>query len=236
MTSWGTRRRAPHVALLGLVLAVGGALAGCAEVSAQGSEPSAAPTPPATAAPAPADAPITSLVVVGDSLAAGEGFDGTPQDPGSWKMFLDDDIAVTGGWWRNGATTVNMADNLELSEGDVLVVMGGTNDIVRELPVADTESSVRRIVQKVQTDAVILCAIPPYAKDPAAVRRINTALEQLANASGWLWVDPWELYRDGDDWTNGGSLDGMHAALPAYRSAGSVISDAIDQVRITRVG
>ncbi|MFC0678058.1 GDSL-type esterase/lipase family protein [Lysobacter korlensis] len=235
MTYRVRRRRAPEAALVAIALTLAGALAGCAELSARGSEPGPPPTVAPTPSPTPAEAAPTSVVVVGDSLADGEGFDATPEDPGSWKMYLDESIEVTGGWWRNGATTVNMADNLELSEGEVLVVMGGTNDAARNVPVSDTVSSVKRIVEKVQTDAVILCAIPPLAKHQAAVRRINTALETLANDSGWRWIDPWELYRDGDDWTNGGSLDGMHASLPAYRSAGIVISQAIEQASIARV-
>jgi hypothetical protein len=213
------------------VLVAGGMLAGCAEIAAAGSEPASVPT---TVPTVPAEP--TSVIVVGDSLSAGEGFDAIPQDPGSWKMYLAEGLEVTGGWWRNGATTTGMADNLELSRGDVLVVMGGTNDAVHSLPLDETVSSVKRIVEKVQTDSVILCAIPPLTRNAEAATRINTALEKLADESGWLWLDPWELYRDGDDWTKGASLDGLHAALPAYRSAGLVISEAIERVTVTRVG
>ncbi|MDQ4137601.1 MAG: SGNH/GDSL hydrolase family protein [Actinomycetota bacterium] len=233
----GIRRRAPKAAVAAFALAVCGLLTGCADLSAQGSEPGAAPSPTPIATPsAQAEAPSTSVVVVGDSLSAGDGFDAIPQDPGSWTMFLDKDLKVTGGWARNGATTTSMADNLELSRGDVLVVMGGTNDAVRSLPVDETRRSVERIVEKVYTDAVILCAIPPLSRDRDAATRINTELKELATEKGWLWLDPWELYRDGDDWTSGASLDGLHAGLPAYRSAGLVISEAIEQVTVTRVG
>ncbi len=233
----GIRRRAPEAAVAGFVLAVGGLLTGCAEHSAQGSEPAAAPSPTPIATPStPAEPPRTSVVVVGDSLSAGDGFDAIPQDPGSWTMFLEEHLVVTGGWARNGATTATMADNLELSRGDVLVVMGGTNDAVRSVPVDETRRSVERIVEKVQTDGVIICAIPPLSSEPAAAAKINTALEELANEKGWLWLDPWQLYRDGDDWTSGASLDGLHAGLPAYRSAGLVISQAIEHITVTRVG
>jgi GDSL-like Lipase/Acylhydrolase family len=233
----GRGGRAPEAALLAILVALGGVLTGCAEISAQGSVPGAGPSPTPNPTPSPTAEPgPVSLVVVGDSLSAGDGFDAIPQDPGSWTMFLEEGIEVTGGWARNGATTTSMADNLELSRGDVLVVMGGTNDAVRSLPVSETRASVKRIVQKVQADAVILCAIPPLTRNIEAAKRINRELEELAGENGWLWVDPWELYRDGDDWTTGASLDGLHASIPAYRSAGVLISQAIEHVQITRVG
>ena len=224
-------------AVAAALLLSGAALTGCAELSASGSEaiPGHSPTPSPTPSATPEPEPL-SVIVVGDSLSVGDQFDAIPQDPGSWTMFLDERFDVTGGWARNGATATSMADNLELSSGDVLVVMAGTNDALRGVPVAETREGVERIVEKAQTDAVILCAIPPLSRDPGAAKAINMELEKLAAASGWLWLDPWDLYRDGDDWTNGGSLDGVHASLPAYRSAAVIIEQGMEHARLTRVG
>jgi hypothetical protein len=166
---------------------------------------------------------------VGDSLAAG-GNDDTPEDPGGWAQYLTGRLTVTDGWWRNGATTPKMADNMHLAEGDVLVVMGGTNDAVQDIPVSVTVASVRRIAQKVEAGTVILCAIPPFSRETKAAGRINDELEKLALESGWFWLDPWELYRNGDNWTGDASLDGKHPNQPVYRSAGMVIAQTIEDI------
>jgi lysophospholipase L1-like esterase len=223
MPSGGDRRRAPKTAVVGLALALALSATACSAIGAAGAEPE--PTP--TQSPIPAPEPLISVVAVGDSLATGDGNDSTPADPGSWRQYLTGGMAVTDGWWRNGATTTLMADNLELTRGDVLVIMGGTNDAAEDIPVFKTASAVKRIVQKVETDTVILCAIPPFPRDPEGAAAINEKLEALALESGWFWLDPWELYRDGDDWTGDASLDGVHPNEPVYRGAGTVIAQTI---------
>lgn len=232
MDSGGVERRVARAALPAGLLVACLALSGCALESALGSEPSSVPTPVATETPAP---PI-GLVVVGDSLASGDGHDGTPEDPGSWRMHLTGNLEVVDGWWRNGATTKTMADNLPLSRGDVLIVMGGTNDVALDVPVEDTRESIERIVQKVSADDVIVCAIPPFDKDAEAAEKLNSEFQELAAESGWAWVDPWEFFRDGDKWTAGASSDGIHPTEPVYRSVGLVISEAVERVTTTRVG
>jgi lysophospholipase L1-like esterase len=206
-------------------------LSGCALESALGSEPTPGPTPVVTETPAPP----TAVVVVGDSLVEGD-HDATPADPGSWLTHLTGNVEVVDGWWRNGATTKMMADNLPVSRGDVLIIMGGTNDADRGVRLGETVESIERIAQKVSADDVILCAIPPLDTDGRAAADINEELQELAADSGWAWVDPWEFFRDGDKWTDGASTDGMHPTESVYRSVGLVISEAIERVTVTRVG
>ena len=231
MGSGGIERRAAGAVVPAGLLAASLALSGCAMESAIGS-PTPVPTPVVTETPAPP----TELVVVGDSLATGDGNDGTPEDPGSWRMHLAGNVEVVDGWWRNGATTKTMADNLPLARGDVLVVMGGTNDVAQDIPIRETRESIRRIVQKVAVDDVILCAIPPFDREDEQSRELNSELQELAAESGWAWVDPWEYFRDGDEWTEGASMDGVHPTEPVYRSVGLAISESIERVTVTRVG
>ena len=232
MGSGGIERRAARAAIPAGLLAACVALSGCAMESALGSEPTPVPTPVVTETPAPP----TALVVVGDSLATGDGNDGTPEDPGSWRMHLAGNVDVVDGWWRNGATTKTMADNLPLTRGDVLIVMGGTNDVAQGIPLRETRESIERIMQKVAADDVILCAIPPFDREAEKAAKLNDELQELAADSGWAWVDPWEFFRDGDEWTADASHDGVHPSEPVYRSVGLVISEAIERVTITRVG
>lgn len=230
MTTGGIERRVARSAVPGGLLALSLALTGCAIDSALGS-PTPSPTPVVTETPAPP----TAVVVVGDSLAAGDGNDSTPADPGSWRMHLTGNIEVDG-WWRNGATVKSMADNLPLTRGDVLLVMGGTNDVAQGVSRRETMRSIERIVQKVAAEDVILCAIPPYSDDTKRAESLNEDLQELAAESGWAWVDPWEFFRDGDDWAAAATTDGMHPTEPVYRSVGLVLSEAIERVTITRVG
>jgi lysophospholipase L1-like esterase len=231
MDSGGIERRIVRSAIPGGLLALSLALTGCAMDSALGS-PTPVPTPVITETPAPP----TGIVIVGDSLAAGDGNDATPADPGSWRMHLTGNVEVVGGWWRNGATTKAMADNLPLARGDVLLLMGGTNDVSRDIPPKATLRSIERIVQKVAADDVILCAIPPFSAQPERAQQLNAELQELAAESGWAWVDPWEYFRDGDDWSEAATTDGTHPTEPVYRSVGLVLSEAIEHVTITRVG
>ena len=150
-------------------------------------------------------------------------------------MHLAGNVEVVDGWWRNGATTKTMADNLPLTRGDVLILMGGTNDLARDVPLRQTRESIRRIVEKVAADDVILCSIPPFEGKEEEAAELNDELQELAADSGWVWVDPWEFFRDGDEWASDASTDGIHPREPVYRSVGLVISEAIERVTITRV-
>jgi hypothetical protein len=232
MGSGGVERRSARAVVPAGLLAACLALSGCALDSAIGSVP--APAPIVTETPAPP----TALVVVGDSLATGDGNDGTPADPGSWRMHLAGNVDVVDGWWRNGATTKTMADNLPLTRGDVLIVMGGTNDVANGVPIGQSRESIQRIVQKVAADDVILCAIPPFDREAGegeAAAKLNSELQELAEDSGWAWVDPWEFFRDAEGWTDGASTDGIHPTEPVYRSVGLVLSDVIARVTVTHV-
>ncbi len=179
-----------------------------------------------TPSPSPTEAPLT-LGVVGDSLSNGGVYDSVPTDPGSWVEYLGDDIEVSAGWRRDGATSTAMADNLPPFSADVLVMMAGTNDVLNSVPEADTVRSVVSVRAKARVSRVILCAIPPLTNNPAGASQLNSTLEELATTYGWEWVDPWADVRNGDDWDTDASVDGIHPSSAVYAEAALVIEETL---------
>jgi lysophospholipase L1-like esterase len=143
-------------------------------------------------------------------------------------MYLQEPLEVTGGWWRDGALTQGMADYLDPATADALVVMGGTNDIIRGIPKQATLANIARIVGEVDVDLVAICAVPPWSGSPPASSALNAALAQQADQNGWIFVDPWAEYRSGDTWAAGGSPDGVHGSAAAYEAAGRAITEAVE--------
>lgn len=196
---------------------------GCSMI-ATADEPDAFAAPPIASTPEPE--PI-SVLVVGDSLASGGPWDAIPNDPGSWAYYLGPELDVVGGWRRDGATSALIAASMPEEAADALVVMAGTNDVRRELPVPDLVASLDAIVSQAEVDEVVVAAIPPAAGFAAEVRAANAAMESLAEARGWTWVDAWMLYRTDEGWAPNGSSDGVHGTDASYRSAGSTITEAV---------
>lgn len=185
---------------------------------------------PASSVPVPEPVPTTttiSVLAVGDSLASGGPWDALPQDPGSWTYHLGPELDVVGGWRRDGATSAQIASSIPQEAADALIVMAGTNDVRRALPIPELVANVDLIVSRTDVDQVVLAAIPPSTGFATEVLAANAALESLADARGWTWVDAWMLYRNDDGWAPNGSKDGVHGTDASYRSAGSAITAAV---------
>lgn len=210
-----------------LILAVTlpAALTGCAvSTPTVGTEIAAGPeiAVPEAVSPEPIE-----VLVAGDSLASGGPWDAMQKDPGSWTYFLDERIQVSGGWRRDGATTELIAERIPFERADALVVMAGTNDVRQERSPEDLVDDVETIGDAVDVGTVLIAAIPPQSEHAAAVATVNLRLTALAERRGWTWLDPWALYRAGDDWAESGSPDGVHGSVESYRAAAGRISEAI---------
>ncbi|MFC7406007.1 SGNH/GDSL hydrolase family protein [Georgenia alba] len=156
------------------------------------------------------------MAAVGDSITEARSPDFAAGDLNdlTWVSHaVGDDLELAGGWARGGATTAEMAAHVTPVDADVLVVLGGTNDVWQGLTAdghAETLANIRRVVDTVGADEVVLSAIPPLDRMPAAAAALNTSLEDLAHDSGWHWVDAPAPLREDDRFVPGLARDGVH--------------------------
>ena len=137
------------------------------------------------------------------------------------------EVAFAGGWAVWGATTADMAAGVEEYDGDVLVVLAGTNDTGMGIPFSETAANLRSIVRTAGVPEVVLSAVPAIDADPARATRLNSDLAVLAESEGWYWA-PQPPHISGDDATfaPGMASDGLH---PTEEGA-AVIGAAIGEV------
>ncbi len=91
----------------------------------------------------------TTIVCFGDSITAGVGADGAPTYPDLLAQRLDADVVNAG---YPGATAADLLARLpEALAHDpwLVIVEAGGNDMLRRVPVAETEAAVRGLVQGV---------------------------------------------------------------------------------------
>lgn len=211
------------------------ALAGCTGTAP--SLPQAGPAESSTPVPiASAAADDVRVAVVGDSLTAGGGrslADGLTQN--TWISYAQGDgIAYAGGWAVGGRTVEQMAAGVKpIADVDVLVLMGGTNDVRLHRTFRQARASYDRIVATVHPEHVIIGAIPPYDRQPKAAAAYERQLSAYAIAKGWDFVDPWGFARDGLVYRSGTSRDGIHPTTAGYRTIGLAYRAAI--LRVTSV-
>jgi len=170
------------------------------------------------------------LVVVGDSLTAGSQAmaDGEIQGEGSWvPAALGDPLVLGGGWAVPGATTGDMRQGIARVDGDVLVLMAGTNDIAQGVDWAASRDNVLAITRTMRMDAVVVSAIPPSSGRAQAATAYNEQLRQVAIEQGWTFVDPWETAREGEGWVPGDSLDGVHPTQEVADEVGRTLRAAV---------
>lgn len=227
-------RRLAAATLAALSLTV---LVGCATVS----EPQAGGAATATPVPvATATADDVRVAIVGDSLTAGGGrslAEGLTQN--TWMSYVQGDgIAYVGGWAVGGRTVQQMAAGIRpIDDVDVLVLMGGTNDVRRHISFDETRASYDSIVTTVHPEHVVIGAIPPYNRDPEAGEAYEKQLAAWAVAQGYDFVDPWGFARDGLVYKAGTTVDGIHPTTAGYRTVGLAYRAAILRVMsATRAG
>ena len=201
---------------------------------------SAAPARPRATAPAmtsrPPDAAV-SFVVVGDSITAGpipiQATGPQEQDVqqfgrGSWLPEAKGaPLRFLGGWAVSGATTEEMRAGVVHAKADVVVVMAGTNDVLRMVPWEQTRANLLAIVDRVGVHDVVLSAVPPADPSPSAREEFNDRLRSLADKRGWHLVDPWVSVEQHGRWTPGASADGVHPTQATADAAGEVLRAAV---------
>jgi lysophospholipase L1-like esterase len=203
------------------------ALASCTNAAAGGFP--AAEVDRATV-PVPFD--VVGFAVVGDSITAG--LDGpiegtTVHGATSWVPAAEGPpLDFRGGWAAPGASTRDMRAGVQPVSADVLVVMGGTNDIGAVLAWERCRADLLAIVATADVDEVVVAAIPPLDAHPAQARRYNVRLEALARQQGWTYVDPWAgIATPGGTWAAGTSPDGIHPTEAVADVVGTRIRAAL---------
>lgn len=171
---------------------------------------------------------VVRVAAVGDSLTAW-----APGDRYLETTWVDalptEDIAFVGGWARSGARTAEMAEAVTPYCAEVLVVLAGTNDLIRSDDHLATLANLETIVDRAEVSRVVLAAIPPIAGRETEAAAFDLELAALARSHGWTFVDPWTGFRaDDGSWARRDFADdGVHPGPEVERAAADAIRDAV---------
>ncbi|WP_138442143.1 SGNH/GDSL hydrolase family protein [Sinomonas susongensis] len=172
------------------------------------------------------------FAAVGDSITQGDspGFSVGLTGSLSWVTYARSPLDLfAGGWAAGGATTARMAANVRPVRADVLVVIGGTNDLAQGVPFSVTAANIERIVATVGAPRVIVSAIPPRDSAQGATVAFNASLKELVLAHGWEWVDAPAGVREGEQYAPGMSHDGIHPSQAGAEAPGRALDAAISR-------
>lgn len=201
----------------------------CAGSGVKGS----APSPTTVPSPRPTEPTPIRIAVVGDSNTTG--LSGTLESGiaagQSWAAQLHEPrFVLVGGWARDGASTELMAEQVKpLPDVDVLVLMGGTNDAPLGIGEKATVGNLRKIVDIVQPESVVLSTVPPIQVVPARATELNAGLRETAAQAHWRFADPWAALRaPGGTWESPYLRDGIHTTTAGYALVGQALRDVID--------
>ncbi|SHN85038.1 Lysophospholipase L1 [Geodermatophilus obscurus] len=214
------------------------AVAGCGPTADDGRAGTVAPaTSAASRSPAPAPTAPRTFVAVGDSITAGATDPSQPlvedrvQGDASWLPAAEQasGVDLVGGWAVPGATTADMLAGVEPTDwtADAVVVMAGTNDLVRGVPWQESAAAIQGVVAATGAPTALVVAIAPNDLRPAARNGFNAALAELAGRNGWTYLDPWTEVDAGGAFPPGASPDGVHPAPAVAADAGDRIGRSL---------
>jgi acyl-CoA thioesterase-1 len=186
---------------------------------------------PATTSPAAGTAAPATFAVVGDSITAGGEVISDERVGGSasWVPAAAEasGLSFVGGWAVPGATTGNALTAVVPANADVVVIMVGTNDIMRGRPWEESAANLVRIAAAAGERVVAVATIAPSDLRPEARGAYNARLAQLAVDRGWVLIDPWTDVASGDRFVPGTSTDGTHLTDHAGRLVGSRLGERL---------
>jgi len=140
-----------------------------------------------------------SLAALGDSITARYRLSYSyPDLLGRWRGIPVHNFGVS------GDTTAQMLDRLAdvLDSGptqQVVVIMGGTNDIALGVPVEETLRNLQTIAERVRDSRrrpVLVCPPPSGAFRLDRAQALRAGLRDYARAQGIVFVDPWPAMED----------------------------------------
>ena len=176
-------------------------------------------------------AALTTFAVVGDSITAGGEVisDARVGGSASWVPAAAEASGLTfvGGWAVPGATTEDALEAVVPEDADVLVVMVGTNDVLRERPWEESAADLVGIAASAGERVVAAVTIAPSDERPDARRDFNAQLTELAVEQGWVLVDPWTDVESGDGFVAGTTTDGTHLTDEAAQLVGFRVGEQL---------
>jgi len=101
----------------------------------------------------------------------------------------------------------------------LVILLGGTNDILQHIPAAETISHLRALIRASQATGakVAIGTIPPIDPKPfrSKVDPLNRDIAALAAATHSMLIDFHAAVAEGDQYRNGWTSDGIHPTLEA---------------------
>jgi lysophospholipase L1-like esterase len=140
-----------------------------------------------------------SLAALGDSLTARYRLSFSyPDLLARWRGIPVHNFGVSGN------TTAQMLERLDevLASGpapQVVVILGGTNDIARGMPVEGALANLRTIAEKVRDSGrrpVLVCPPPSGSFQRERAEALRAGLRDYARGQGFVFVDPWPAMED----------------------------------------
>lgn len=185
------------------------------------------------------DGPVDT-VFVGDSVTAGvssETF--APDEDYSWVTYaVADDRSP---WRRQGASALfgrtlgemqaAFATEVLALDPDGVVIMGGTNDALRQLPVEPSMESLRAMVEAARDAGAEVWVVSPPPLDASYQRPVAPYVEAeraLAEELDVPFVDvSTELTGDDGRWLPGLSVDGVHPTEEGAQRIADLVLDEL---------
>jgi lysophospholipase L1-like esterase len=142
---------------------------------------------------------LASVAALGDSITARYRLSYSyPDLLGRWRGIPVRNFGVS------GDTTAQMLDRLPdvLDSGptpQVVVILGGTNDIARGMPVEDALRNLQTIAARVRDSGrrpVLVCPPPSGTFHLERAQALRVGLRDYAGAQGITFVDPWPAMED----------------------------------------
>lgn len=148
--------------------------------------------------------------------------------PDSWYgvMKTDTRFQSLGGYAQSGYRSDQVLERIPaVPAADVLVLEVGTNDVNQNVPSATILANMQSIIDKVGAKRTFVVALPPsnvtgggaYGTDRnRAATLFNRELAVWAGYRGYVYFDPFVVYREADGtWTPGSDADGVHPTAEA---------------------
>ncbi|HEY4927694.1 MAG TPA: GDSL-type esterase/lipase family protein [Acidimicrobiales bacterium] len=166
------------------------------------------------------------------TVALGDSITRMNSDPG-W------DFLGTGSWFAidacdgrmhygynagvSGNTTSQMLARFHVDVADhhpdMVIILGGTNDILQNIPEADTISNLRALIRASHAIGaqVAICSVPPIdAREfRHKVAPLNVSIAALATVTDSTLINFHAVVADGNQYRSGWTADGVHPTLVA---------------------
>ncbi len=184
-------------------------------------------------------------VFVGDSITAGVNPTTFAADGVySWVTYalLDDrtpwEIKLNAALF--GRTLAEMqqrfGDEVLSQDPEGVVIMGGTNDVLRQLPVEDSVEALRTMITTAQDEGMEVWVVAPPPLDPSYDRDLGPLVDAEADLAAELdvpYVDVRdELDQPDSNWAPGLSSDGVHPSEEGAKRLADAILDSLVEVSV----